>query len=206
MRFVQTPIPLNLKFGALHSPDGFALMGGTWTERVEITLRIALKGILHYQSVAGEREELNVVSLILDGDRHYSRSLDRTRVLDRLRSELREGISISPDAAILALSSDHRRAAGQYDNSQFLQLTDCLVGGVRLLVTEPTHHLVAGGRLEPLRAIMTRFEEGTARLRNSRFGTNFSASAFSIASDGRFEFVPLVCGSREVPEQPSLEF
>src|SRR6266545_5602791 len=202
----RNPRPLNVKLGALHSPDGFASMMGIWADVVETTLRIALKGVLHYQDLSSEGQALNVRSLILDGDRHYNRSLDESRVLGRLRNELRGGITIADDASIVPLSSDHRREPAHYDDSQFLQLADCLIGGVRLLATEPSHHLVVGGNLEPLRAVMDRFSEGPARMLNSRFGTNFSATSFAITPGGQFEFAPVVCGWPDEPEQLQLGF
>jgi hypothetical protein len=200
-----SPRPLNVKFGALHSPDGFASMGGPWTDLVETTLRIALKGLLHYQDLSSA-EPLNIKSLILDGNRHYNRSLDEARVLGRLRGQLRSSITIADDARIVPLSSDHRCEPAAYGESQLLQLADCLIGGVRLLATDPSHHLVARGCLAPLRAIMDRFGAGTARMLNSRFGTNFTANSFGLTPEGEFEFSPVRCCQAEESEQLTLGF
>ena len=187
----RTARPLNAKFCALRCPENLGTLSGDWKENVETTLKITLKGALHYYATHPNAEAIRIRNLYVDGHEHYAGHLDETRILDRLRREAKPSITIAEDARLFDFSSDHRRAPKEaYDHCQLLQLADCLVGGVRLHVTAPEHHLVTAGHLSPLAAVMDRFEEGWARMRHSRYGMNFSMSSMELSQDG-FTFAPV---------------
>jgi hypothetical protein len=173
-----------LRFAVLHSPDNFAGMSTDPITNVQTTLRITVKGLLNYASTIPNFEPITVRRMVLHGDKHYAGRLDPDRVIGRLRGELRPHITLSDDIEVNAIGNDHRKSGAEVDDCHLLQLTDCLIGGTRILGTDPSHHLRVGKHLHSLEQLVARWEEGEARMRNSRFGRNFTWSAFTVDHDG----------------------
>jgi hypothetical protein len=189
---MATVSPLNVKFAVLRSASHFEdLALDSHKKSVEITLRIGIKGLLHYARTAPDFEPLCIRSLHVDGHEHYGGRLDEDRILGRLRGELRDGLTIAPDAGILDHTSDHSKAsADAYDDCQLLQLTDSLVGGLRIGLTD-TSHLVHKERCtSPLLAVYERSLGGWGRMQNSRWGMNFTASSVRV-ENGALCFEPV---------------
>jgi len=133
------------RFGALffppRTPDYY---DGHDAERalryLETLLRMAIKGVLHYGFTGLDHVfsgvEVEVLGLVLDGDEHLPRSIDSKRVVERLRWELRPGLTLAPEFEIRAVDSNPARHVWEtrdFEDSELVQVTDLLLGAVRFI-------------------------------------------------------------------------
>jgi hypothetical protein len=144
-----------------------------YAAKVETTFRMGLKGGLHI--FADEAHLLTVLSLHFDGHEHYQRKLDTSRIVGRL-GILRDEVHISEDIQSDDRSGDHTRPDSQaYDDCQFLQLTDLLVGGFRTVLGHESNE-AQGEVSSPLSELAERWQQGYARMKNSRWFKGFCIS------------------------------
>jgi len=193
--------PLNVKFAALRCAQNFENLAlKDYKKGVETTLRIGIKGLLHYASTVPGFEPLCIRSLHMDGHEHYTGRLDEMRILGRLQGELRSGITIADDARILDASGNHlRKGCAAYDDCQLLQMTDTLIGSLRIGLTAPQHLVHRERCTIPVLRVYERALEGWARMKNSRWGMNFSASAMNVPN-GEITFEPIVADTPGVSQ------
>lgn len=130
--------PLFCRWGVLVYPDDGESTGfysGDPRERAqahfETFLRFILKGLLHYgfQGIPGFQFRVEVLGVVLDGREHLYREVDRQRVVEKLRGDLKEDIAIAEGDPIIYTDSDHRNS----DNpafSRLIQANDLLLGAV----------------------------------------------------------------------------
>ncbi len=149
--------------------------------KIETTFRIGLKGGLHF--LGSEQKSIWIDSLHFDGHEHLKRNVDASRIIGRLEG-LRSYCHIPDKSDILHDgSSDHRRPDAQsYDDCQFLQLTDLLVGSFRTVLlgaTNDLHLRVA----YPVESLVLRYQEGYARMKNSRWWSSFCMSQCHLEDD-----------------------
>ena len=155
--------------------------------KVETTFRMGLKGGLHL--FAEESRALTVRSFHFDGHEHYGRKLDAMRIIGRLGS-LRGQVQIHADAPIDDRSGDHTKSGAQsHDDCQLLQLTDLLVGGFRTVLGHESN-ATQGQVSFPLRELASRWHEGPARMRNSRWYRSFCISECYM-EDSQWQFTDL---------------
>ncbi len=107
---------------------------------LETLLRMAIKGILHYGFTGLEHVfsgvEVEVLGLVLDGEEHLRRPVDQSRVIERLRWELRPGLTIAPDFGIRAVDSNpgmYSPGTRDHEDSELIQVADLLLGAVRFI-------------------------------------------------------------------------
>lgn len=153
--------------------------------KIETTLRFGLKGGLHF--LGSRRDPIFINSLHFDGHKHYQRNIDRSRIVGRLHS-MRDYCDISDrQNLIFDDSSNHNRSDCQkYEDCQFLQLTDLLIGSFRSLLAKPTR----GIHVElayPIKSLLLRYQKGIARMRNSRWWRSFCMSQCYL-EDNDWEF------------------
>lgn len=122
-----------------------------------------------------------------DGFEHHKRHLDKNRIVKRLYG-LRSYCSIEDcDNLIDDRSSDHRKDDSQsYENCQFLQLTDLFIGCFRTVLGERTREIHTN-LAHPIRGLVTRYRQGYARMRNSRWLNSFCMSQCYL-EDGSWKF------------------
>jgi hypothetical protein len=155
--------------------------------KVETTFRMGLKGGLHL--FADQSQELSVRSFHFDGHLHYGRRIDAGRIIDRLGT-LHNGVHVAQNAPIDDRSSDHTKNGSQScDDCQFLQLTDLLVGGFRTVLGCQSN-AAQGEASFPLGKLASRWHEGPARMRNSRWHRGFCISECYL-EDGEWKFTNL---------------
>lgn len=147
---------------------------GDHASKIETTFRIGLKGGIHF--LGSDEHPMNIAKIHFDGHEHHQRHLDRERIVGRL-SGLRDYCSVSSLHDIIDdRHSDHKKPDGQaYEDCQFLQLTDLLIGSFRTALgfkTRDIHSELA----RPVKTILDRYQEGYARMRNSRWANGFSLS------------------------------
>ncbi len=107
---------------------------------LETLMRMAIKGVLHYGFTGLEHVfsgvEVEVLGLVLDGDEHLQRPVDEARVVERLRWELRPGLTIAPNFEVRAVDSDPRKyfpGTRDHGDSELIQVADLLLGAVRFV-------------------------------------------------------------------------
>ncbi len=143
--------------------------------KIETTFRFGLKGGLHF--LGSNEEPISITKIHFDGHEHYHRHVDKTRIKDRIDG-LREYCDISNRSDLIDdRRSNHKDSASQeYDDCQFLQLTDILIGCFRTslgYVTKDVHTQLA---LPVKRRLVNEYSKGYARMRNSRWFNSFVLS------------------------------
>ena len=169
--------------------------------KVETTFRIGLKGGLHY--LGNEEDPIKIVKMHFDGYKHYRRHIDIDRIVNRLNG-LRNYCSISDDRNLIDdRSSNHRNFGSQaYEDCQFLQLTDLLVGSFRTYLGQKTNdcHLELA---IPVLQIIKRMQSGYARMKNSRWSHGVCMSQCHLES-GRWVFNTLSLEINDLYTQLSI--
>jgi len=171
--------------------------------KVETIFRMGLKGGLHF--LGEEQDPIRIEKIHFDGHEHHRRHIDRDRVVGRIQG-LREYCQIStlPDL-IDDRSSDHRKFDAQpYEDCQFIQLTDLLVGAFRSLLSDNSKQLHVA-LAYPVESMLLRYRQGYARMQNSRWRNSFCMSQCYLEND-RWSFQRLEYERVGIPEQLELPF
>jgi hypothetical protein len=156
--------------------------------RVETTLRIGLKGGIHF--LGNDVETIHIEKMHFDGHEHYRRKLDRHRIVDRIDG-LREYCYFSPRADLIddRHCKHNRRNCQAYEDCQILQLTDLLISSFRSILTSTTNvnhiHLVF-----PVGQVIQRHMQGYARMKKSRWFNSLWMSQ-SYLENGKWNFEPI---------------
>jgi len=187
-------IVVGAKFILLKYLDNLEEMIGhlDYASKVETTFRMGLKGGLHL--LRNQSEGIHIIRMHFDGHAHYHRHLSYDRIIERLKG-LREYCSIStaPDA-IDDRSGNHKEAECQeYDDCQILQLTDLLIGCFRTVLTPVTKTKEIHMKLaQPVKNIVDRYQQGSARMWNSRWRNSFCMSQCYLES-GSWKYGEIEC-------------
>lgn len=176
-RFITLNKPQKLKFILFKVRDNHKSMGQFFSDypsKVETTFRMGLKGGLHL--LFNDTNPVEIGSIHFDGHRHHGRNIDKARIIYRLESELRSYCTFSDDVYIDDRSSDDRRNDSQeYDDCQFLQLTDLLVGGFRTYLGE-TKNKFQREATYPVELLISKWIERRSVLKNSRWDKGYNIS------------------------------
>ncbi|OHB84319.1 MAG: hypothetical protein A2Z38_08390 [Planctomycetes bacterium RBG_19FT_COMBO_48_8] len=171
--------------------------------KVETSFRIAVKGGLHY--MFSEDNHARIVKIHFDGHRHYGRNIDPERIHNRLKG-LRDYCQLKENCPIDDDSSDHRKDGSQkYDDCQLLQLTDLFVGSFRTAFgflgegKKPAQRELA----KPVKALVERYKEGYARMKNSRWRNSFCVSE-SFIKDGKWRFQDIEYAESKEKQHPTF--
>jgi len=156
--------------------------------KVETTFRMGFKGGLHF--LFDDEDPALITSLHFDGYEHHSgRHVDGRRIIGRLCG-LREYCSFVENLQIDDRSSDHRIDKAQlHDDCQLLQLTDLLVGSFRT-VLGTSHNEVQREVALPVQRLVERWNQGQARMRNSRWHQGFCISECHLEGEN-WIFTPI---------------
>lgn len=176
---------LNIRIVILKVRDSHGDMFETMSEleKIETTMRIGLKGGLHYLF---SEEKVEVKNFYVDGDEHYhilyGRSLDEIRIIKRLQNELKDNIKLSNECDIVPIAkNDH---SPNHPDRMLIQIADITLGAFRYL------HQNAKGKndlkdwmTEPCLNLINKDLENPARMRESRFYKGFSLSEAYIENN-----------------------
>jgi hypothetical protein len=166
-------------------PDGRFL---DYAAKVETTLRMGFKGGLHL--LFDHDDPATICSIHLDGYEHNRRHVDAERVLGRLQNGLRAYCRIAPDVTVEDRTSDHREPGSQsYDDCQFLQLADLLVGSFRTAL-EDAKNKIQSEAARPVAELIEKWRAGPARMANSRWNGGFCISQCYL-ENGQWRFSTL---------------
>lgn len=178
-------------------PDGDFLDYGA---KVETTMRMGLKGGLHM--MFDENNPVAICSIHLDGHQHYRRHVDINRLIGRLKMGLRDYCTIADDISVDDRSYDQREVDGarSYDDWQFLQLTDLLIGSFRTVLADKKNEF-QDQVAEPVKMLVDKWKAGRRRMESSRWYRGFCISqCYLDGGSWKFETLP----SKENPYQRTL--
>jgi hypothetical protein len=100
-----------------------------FASRIETTFRMGIKGGIHW--LGTPNNPIHIKSIHFDGHEHHGRNIDRKRIIDRIYG-LRDYCSFEKGIDIDDKTSKYNAQDCQsFDDCQFLQLTDLLVGSFR---------------------------------------------------------------------------
>jgi hypothetical protein len=156
-----------------------------YCEKVETTYAFALKGGMHLFGT--EQNPIVVQSLHFDGYEHYQRHINIEKVR-LVMNQLRSYCSLSQNLQIDDRGSDHRipDKSQSFDDCQLLQLTDVLVGAFRTILGESKNQVQLRAS-QPVAQLVHRWNQGPARMRNSRWYRSFSISE-CLRQNGNWHF------------------
>jgi hypothetical protein len=181
--YVLMPELISTKFILFRERDDHQLMMNypDHASKIETTFRMGLKGGLH--NLGCKENPINITGIHFDGYKHYSRHINKDRIVNRLYG-LRDYCSIVNNNELIDdRSSDHNQPDCQdYDDCQLLQLTDLLVGSFRTVLGDMTnqiHYELA----RPVLSLIKRYKQGYSRMKNSRWWSSFCMSQCFLESD-----------------------
>ena len=197
--------PIGVKFILFRDKDRFIKMSRypDYGAKVETSFRIGLKGGLHF--LFSEVDYANIIKIHFDGHEHYQRNINQSRITDRLTG-LRDYCKFENSYIIDDESSDHFKEKHQgYDDCQFLQLTDLLVGAFRTAFGFCGQGNKVGQKhlAEPVKTLIERYKEGYARMQNSRWKNSFCMSE-SFIEDGTWKFQSIEYNKSDKKDQLAL--
>ncbi len=184
---------IGAKFVVFRDRDSFANMSSVLDHggKVETSFRMAIKGGMHF--LGSEEEPINITKIHFDGYEHYGRTLDSERIIKRITG-LRDYCTFSEDIKYIIDdgSSDHNKRNSQaYEDCQFLQLTDLLVGSFRVAGGYTTNESGLHEKIaEPIRYLIDKYKMGYARMKNSRWKNAFCMSQCYL-HEGEWVFEPI---------------
>lgn len=175
--------PIKAKFILFREKDNHKKMDSyrDYGSKVETTFRIGLKGGMHF--LGDDDEPINIVSMHFDGHEHYRRNISKDRIINRMIG-LRSYCSFDKDILIDDKTSNHNKNNCQnYLDCQILQLTDLLVGSFRTVLGKQTNVLHSELAC-PVENIIKKYQQGYARMKNSRWYRGFCMSQCYIDDNG----------------------
>jgi len=168
--------------------------------KIETTFRFGIKGGLHF--LASDENPIRITKIHFDGHQHHQRHIDKDHIMERLGS-LRKYCTISKSYDLIDdRQSDHKKRECQgYEDCQFLQLTDLLIGCFRTSLgykTRPIH----GELARPVENLVAKYHEGQARMKKSRWANSFVMSQCYL-ENGRWVFEGIQRNQDKV-QQPQM--
>ena len=174
---------IGAKFILFKERDSHCKMGDGYPDlaaKIETTLRMATVGGIHW--LGDDENPIKIKSIHFDGHEHYGRNIDKDRIIGRICG-LRDYCSIDKDLIIDDRISNHKKKDCQtYEDCQFLQLTDLLVGGFRTILGE-TKNDIQKEVAFPISELVIKWQGGYSRMKNSRWFKGFWMSESWIDSD-----------------------
>ena len=168
--------------------------------KIETTFRFGIKGGLHF--LGSDENPIHITRIHFDGHQHHQRHIDQDRIIARLGS-LRKYCTISKRQNLIDdQQSDHKKPKSQeYEDCQFLQLTDILIGCFRTSLgykTRAIHTEFA----RPIKNLVDKYHEGYPRMKKSRWANSFVISQCYL-ENGRWVFEGIQRNQNEA-KQPKM--
>lgn len=192
-KIIQITEPLELRFVVFRERDCLELLDPEghfldYGAKAETTFRMGFKGGLHL--LFDENNPATITSIHFDGYERNGRHVDADRIIGRLEGGLRPYCRIAKNIQVDDRPSDHRKDNAQdYDDCQFLQLADLLVGGFRTVLADSKNEVQAEVA-HPVSELVEKWRAGPARMANSRWNGGFCVSQCYL-EDGKWKFSPL---------------
>jgi len=164
---------------------------------IETTFRMGIKGGIH--CLFNDEEPITIGNVYIDGDehyiRHFGRRFDVKRSLRRFAVERRSYVGFIFGAKLIPQRSDHRRikSTQNVDDSQFLQLCDILLGGIRFHSYCPDSRNIKYQISLPCVSLLERDTNNRFRMKQSRFFNSFTLGEAWLEND-EWKFAQLKLG------------
>lgn len=175
---------IGAKFILLRERDTHRKMGNGYSDyaaKVETTFRMGMTGGIHW--LGGDEDPITISSIHFDGHKHYGRGLKKERIIDRIHG-LRDYCYFDEKIKIEDGTSKHNKDECQdYEDCQFLQLTDLLVGSFRTVLGAAKNKVQKEVSF-PVKELIDKWQSGYARMKNSRWFKGFWVSECWLESDG----------------------
>ncbi|MFQ3670564.1 MAG: hypothetical protein SNJ84_03810 [Verrucomicrobiia bacterium] len=181
---------LGLKLIVFRERDGHKLLAPIldYGAKVETTFRMGFKGGLHL--LFDEDHPITVSSIHFDGHEHHRRHIDKNRIIGKLKPGLRPYCQIPDGVLVDDRHGVERQADAQgYDDFQFLQIADLLIGSFRTVLGEKKRSIQAEVA-SPAAEVVKKWKAGPARMKNSRWHRAFCISECYL-ENGQWQFAPL---------------
>ncbi len=181
---------LGLKLIVFRERDAHKLLAPRldYGAKVETTFRMGFKGGLHL--LFDKDHPITVSSIHFDGYEHYRRHIDRNRIIGRLKPDLRPYCQIPDDIPVDDRHRAERQADAQsYDDLQFLQIADLLIGSFRTVLGEKKSRVQADVA-SPAAELVKKWKSGPKRMGYSRWHRAFCISECYLEND-QWQFAPL---------------
>lgn len=173
---------IGAKFILFRDRDNHKKMGEGYPDhasKIETTCRMGLKGGIHW--LGDDENPINIKSIHFDGHEHLLRNIDKDRIIGRING-LRGYCSIEEN--IDDRTSNHtKKDCQEYEDCQFLQLTDALVGGFRTILGEEKNKIQREVSLPVKKELVDKWQQGQPRMKNSRWYKGFWISESWIEGD-----------------------
>lgn len=173
---------IGAKFILFRDRDDHSKMGDGYPDhaaKIETTYRMGLKGGIHW--LGDDENPINIKSIHFDGYEHLQRKINKERIIGRING-LRGYCSIEEN--IDDRTSNHNKGDCQkYEDCQFLQLTDLLVGGFRTILGEEKNEIQKEISLPIKKELIEKWHQGQVRMKNSRWYKGFWMSESWIDGD-----------------------
>jgi len=168
--------------------------------KVETTFRFGIKGGLHF--LGSDENPIHITRIHFDGHQHLRRHIDQNGIIERLGS-LRKYCTISKRHDLIDdRHSDHKKHDSQeYEDCQFLQLTDILIGCFRTSLGYKTR-TIHTDLARPIKNLVDKYHEGYARMKKSRWANSFVISQCYL-ENGKWVFEGIQRNQNEV-KQPKM--
>lgn len=160
-------------------------------KKIEITLRMGFKGGIH--RLFNEKNPIKIGNFVVD---KFSDDLKLSNILKDFAKHIikykRNYVSFTDNSKIILQKSDHRKIGLKQnpEDSQFLQLCDILLGGIRFHSYCPEFENKKYDISFPCRALLTRDRSNFFRMIESRFSNGFLLSKCWL-ENGKWQFKPL---------------
>jgi hypothetical protein len=173
-------------------------------ECIETTFRMGIKGGIH--RLFSEEEPIIIGNIYIDGDEHYIKHFghrfDVGRSLRRFAAEKRPYVSFVRGAKLIPQRSDHKKikSTQNIDDSQFLQLCDIILGGIRFHSYCPDSRHIKYQISLSCRSLLERDTNNYFRMKQSRFFNGFTLGEAWL-ENGEWQFRSLKIGEdRAIPK------
>lgn len=174
---------IGAKFILFKERDSHSKMGDLYPDfasKIETTFGFGLKGGMHW--LGTEKTPIRIRSIHFDGHKHYGRNIDQERIMKRI-SGLRDYCSFEDEIKINDKTGKHNVEDCQhYDDCQFLQLTDLLVGSFRTILGSAKNS-IQKEVAHPIKELIGKWQDGLARMKNSRWFEGFWMSECWLDGD-----------------------
>lgn len=185
--------PIKCKFAIFKEKDNHKKMynGLTKMEKIEITLKMGVKGGIH--KLFNKNEPIKIGNFFI-AEFGYQSNLKKAlkKLAYQIAKEKRSYVSIIKGAKIISQNSDHNKIKSSQNpnDSHLLQLCDILLGGIRYHSYCPAINSIKYNISLPCRILLDRDLNNYYRMKQSRFWNGFTfTEAWLENNEWRFNYL-----------------
>jgi len=140
-----------------------------WSRKIETTFRMGIKGGTHFLF---HDEEIKIGNIFIDSPKKaFEGNFDSKSILDRFKIESNKNIFFEDNSEIIPI--DKKDYKKNDPISEFMQLADITVGGIRTQKLKMTDFSARCKATHPLKDLLEKETENPARMKKSRYDKGF---------------------------------